>query len=55
LLAASIIRAMMEAEIASETSVNFYQTSPRNIREDGRLYTRRHENLKSLNIILPVV
>jgi hypothetical protein len=39
-LAASIIALMMEAESTSETSVNFYQTTLRNIPEDShfRLY-----------------
>jgi hypothetical protein len=45
-----IIRAialMMDAASTSETSVNFYQTTQRNIPEDSHLYTRRRENLKS--------
>jgi hypothetical protein len=42
-LAASIIRAMS----TSETSVNLYQTTRRNIPEDSHLHTRRRENLKS--------
>jgi hypothetical protein len=46
-LAASIIRAMMEAESTSETSVIFVQTTWRNNPEDSRLHTRRRENLKS--------
>jgi hypothetical protein len=37
-LAASIIRAMIEAVNTSETSVNFYQTIRRNISEDSHLY-----------------
>jgi hypothetical protein len=37
---------MMEAASSSETSVNFYQTTERNIPEDS-LHTRRRENLKS--------
>jgi hypothetical protein len=38
-LAASIIRAMMmEAASISETSVNFYQTTQRNIPEDSHLH-----------------
>jgi hypothetical protein len=36
-LAASIIRAMMEAESTSETSVNFYNTKRRNNPEDSHL------------------
>jgi hypothetical protein len=50
-LAASIIRAvtalMMEAASTSGTSVNFYQTTRRNIPEDSHLHTRRSENLNS--------
>jgi hypothetical protein len=38
---------MMEAVSISETSVNFYQTTRRNILEDGHIHTRRHENLIS--------
>jgi hypothetical protein len=38
---------MMEAVGTSETSVNFYQTTRRNIPEDSHLHTRRRENLKS--------
>jgi hypothetical protein len=51
-LAASIIRAislialMMEAEITSETSVNFYQITQHNNPEDSHLHSRRRENLK---------
>jgi hypothetical protein len=36
----------MEAASASETSVNFYQTTRRNNPEDGHLYIRRRENLE---------
>jgi hypothetical protein len=36
-LAASLIALMMEAASTSETSVNFYQTSRRNISEDSHL------------------
>jgi hypothetical protein len=36
----------MEAESIFGTSVNFYQTTRRNMPED-RLHTRRRENLKS--------
>jgi hypothetical protein len=37
MLTATIIRAifMMEAVSTSKTSVNFYETTPRNILEDG--------------------
>jgi hypothetical protein len=38
---------MMEAASASETSVNFYQTTRRYKPEDSHLHTRRRENLKS--------
>jgi hypothetical protein len=43
----SIIVLMIEAVSTSETSVNFYQTTWRNIPEDSHLHTRRRENLKS--------
>jgi hypothetical protein len=46
-LAASIIRAMMEAARTSETSVNVYQTTRRNNPEDSHLRTHHRENLKS--------
>jgi hypothetical protein len=42
--AAFIIRALTNA---SETSVNFYQTTRRNNPEDSHLHTRRRENIKS--------
>jgi hypothetical protein len=38
---------MMEAVSTSETSVNFYETTRRNIAEGGHIHTRRRENLKS--------
>jgi hypothetical protein len=38
---------MMEAVSTSETSVNFYQTTRRNIPEDSHLHNRRRKNLKS--------
>jgi hypothetical protein len=38
---------MMEAASASETSVNFCQTTQHNNPEDSRLHTRSHESLKS--------
>jgi hypothetical protein len=46
---ASIMRGMlmMEAVRTSETSVNFYETTRRNIPEGCHLHTRRRENLKS--------
>jgi hypothetical protein len=46
-LAASIIRAMIEAASTSETSVNFYQTTRRSNPEDSRLHTRGRENRRS--------
>jgi hypothetical protein len=49
-LVASIIRAialMMEAAITSETSVNFYQTTRRNIPDDNHLHNGHREKLKS--------
>jgi hypothetical protein len=38
---------MMEAVSTSETSVNFYQTTRRNIPENSHLHTPRRENLQS--------
>jgi hypothetical protein len=38
---------MMETISTSETSVNLYQTTLRNILEDSHFHTRRRENLKS--------
>jgi hypothetical protein len=46
-LAASIIRAMMEAASTYEMSVNIYQTTRRNNPEDSHLNSHHHENLKS--------
>jgi hypothetical protein len=37
----------MEAAGTSEMSVNFYQSTRRNIPEDRYLFARRRENLKS--------
>jgi hypothetical protein len=37
---------MMEAVRTSEISVNFYQTTQRNIPEDSHLHIHHHENLK---------
>jgi hypothetical protein len=37
----------MEAANTTETSVNFYQTTRRNIPEDSHLLTRRCDNPKS--------
>jgi hypothetical protein len=39
--------ALMEAVPTSETSVNFYETTRRNIPQGCQLHTRRRENLKS--------
>jgi hypothetical protein len=43
----SVIALMIEAGSTSETSVNIYQTTRRNIPEDSRLHIRRRENLKA--------
>jgi hypothetical protein len=48
-LAASIIRAIMEVASTSGTSVNFYKTTWRINPEDSHLHTRRRENQKSQN------
>jgi hypothetical protein len=40
----------MEAARATETSVNFYQTTRRNNPEDSHLHSGFHENLKSHNV-----
>jgi hypothetical protein len=45
-----LIALMMEAS-TSETSVNFYQTTRRNISEVRHLHTRRRENPKSHPVI----
>jgi hypothetical protein len=45
--ASIIITLMIEAARTSETSVNFCETTRRNIPEDRRLRIRRPENLKS--------
>jgi hypothetical protein len=41
---------MMEAVLASETSVNFNVTIQRYTPEDSKLHSRRRENLKSHTI-----
>jgi hypothetical protein len=46
---------MMEAARASETLVNFYQTTRRYNPEDSRLRTHRRENLKSYILILSYI
>jgi hypothetical protein len=43
---------MKEAESTFETSVNLYQTTRRNKPEASHLHIRRHENLKSHNLML---
>jgi hypothetical protein len=43
----AMIALMMEAARASETSVNFYQTTRRYNPEDSHLCTHRRDNLKS--------
>jgi hypothetical protein len=42
----------LSAAITSEMSVNFYQTTRRNIPEDSHLLTRRRENLKSHLVLI---
>jgi phosphoserine aminotransferase len=42
---------MTEAVSTSETSVNFYQTTRRNIPEESNIHIRRRENLKSQMIL----
>jgi hypothetical protein len=41
---------MVETGSTSETFVNFYQTTSRDIPEDSHLQTRRRDNLKSHKI-----
>jgi hypothetical protein len=43
----AMIVLMLEAANTSETSVNVYHTTRRNIPEDSHLHTRSRENLKS--------
>jgi hypothetical protein len=38
---------MMEVVSITETTVNFYQTTRRNIPQDSHFHTHRRENLKS--------
>jgi hypothetical protein len=47
LLPPSLIALMMEATRASETLINFYQTTRRYNPEDSHLRSHRLENLKS--------
>jgi hypothetical protein len=51
-LTVSIIALTMEAVRTSETSVNVYQTSRRNMPEDSHLRAHRRKNLKSHKNIL---
>jgi hypothetical protein len=44
--ALALIALIMEAVITPETSVNFYQTTQRNIPEDSLLHSRHRDNLK---------
>jgi hypothetical protein len=46
-----VIALMMKAASASETSVNFYQTTRRNNAEDSHLHTLRRENLKPHKVL----
>jgi hypothetical protein len=46
------IALIMEAVSISETSVNFYEGTRRNIPEDSSLHTRHRENLKP-QFVLP--
>jgi hypothetical protein len=40
-----VIALMMEVAVTSETSVNLYQSTPRNSPEDSHLHFRRREKL----------
>jgi hypothetical protein len=51
MVTASIIEEL-EAVSTSETSVNIYQTTRRNIPEDSHLHTSRRENLKSHQLFM---
>jgi hypothetical protein len=42
---------MMEAVSTCEKSVNFYETTRRNIPEDSHLHTRHREHLKSQQVL----
>jgi hypothetical protein len=46
-VASIITTLMMKTAGSSKTSVNFYQTTLRNIPQGSHLHTRRRENLKS--------
>jgi hypothetical protein len=43
----SLTALMMEEVSTSEASINFYQTTRRNIPEDSHLHIRRREDLTS--------
>jgi hypothetical protein len=45
------IALMMEAASTAETSVNFYQTTRRNVPEDSHPHTRCRENIESHTIV----
>jgi hypothetical protein len=47
------IALMMDAASASETSVNFYQTTRRNNPEDSLQHNRRRENSKAYRLASP--
>jgi hypothetical protein len=50
----SVIALMIEVAGASETSVNFYRTTRRDIQKTSHVHTRRRETLKSrIMIMLP--
>jgi hypothetical protein len=46
------IALIMDARIVSKTSVNIYDSTKRNIREDKNLHTRCLKNLKSHVLIM---
>jgi hypothetical protein len=49
LLRGLLITLIMEEASASETSVNFYQTTRRSNPKESHFHTRRHENLNVIN------
>jgi hypothetical protein len=49
-----LISLMMEAVNTSETKVNFYETTRRNIPVDSHLHTRRRENLTFTKVFVVV-
>jgi hypothetical protein len=50
--ARSLISLIMESLSTSETSVNFYETTRRNIPEDRHFHALRRENPKSHSIMI---